>query len=268
MARIVSEETSLGRRLATLGRETATLVRLVRIEAALAIALLLAGGIRFAWTGRPGLLWGGLAAAALAAAHRLRIRENRAEERATQAGLRGEASVARTLSERLDASHYLFNDLRVRAGRTRAQIDHLVVGPRGLFVIETKNWRGRVEGRAGADRWTQNRGDGRPPVSVANPIRQVRRQADILGRVLASAGIGPEDMHALVVFRSPQTDLHVADADLPLLDPAEAARHIAGFTASRALPESTIDAVVNRLAGRRQGGRISQTARCRRNPEA
>jgi hypothetical protein len=54
-------------------------------------------------------------------------------------GAAGEHSVAATLA-RLPDDFFVFNDVKAKFGN----LDHVVVGPTGLFAIETKNWRGVV----------------------------------------------------------------------------------------------------------------------------
>lgn len=71
-------------------------------------------------------------------------------------GSRGEKWVTRRL-ERLDTSKYLvINDLLLRYGANSAQIDHVVVSVYGIFVIETKYYKGWVYGGAESEYWTQN----------------------------------------------------------------------------------------------------------------
>lgn len=55
-------------------------------------------------------------------------------------GKRGEMTVFRLL-KKLPDEYHLFNDvlLKTKNGRT-VQIDHVVVSPYGMFVIETKNY--------------------------------------------------------------------------------------------------------------------------------
>lgn len=53
-------------------------------------------------------------------------------------GTRGEQTVVEVL-EVLSDEFYVINDLKI-AGN----LDHVVVGPTGVFAIETKNWRGAV----------------------------------------------------------------------------------------------------------------------------
>lgn len=66
----------------------------------------------------------------------------------TYKGALGELKVIQNLHE-LSDDYYLFNDLHLElkdyikfngSSLKSAQIDHLVVGPTGVFVIETKNW--------------------------------------------------------------------------------------------------------------------------------
>lgn len=54
-------------------------------------------------------------------------------------GARGEERVAGVLAT-LPATYHVFHDF-VASGRP---VDHVVVGPAGVFAIETKNWRGKV----------------------------------------------------------------------------------------------------------------------------
>lgn len=59
-----------------------------------------------------------------------------------RAGYTGEAMVANLLESLSDEFH-VFHDIHHRD--LAGNIDHLVVGPTGVFVLETKNWRGHVE---------------------------------------------------------------------------------------------------------------------------
>ncbi|HTL15773.1 MAG TPA: nuclease-related domain-containing protein, partial [Patescibacteria group bacterium] len=56
-----------------------------------------------------------------------------------QSGARGEKHVGAILS-RLPEAFCVINDLATGHGN----LDHVVVGPTGVFVIETKNWRGEI----------------------------------------------------------------------------------------------------------------------------
>ena len=58
-------------------------------------------------------------------------------------GANGEAAVGAQLTQ-LGPEWTVIHDI-AWPGRQRANIDHVVVGPTGVFVIDSKNWSGRVE---------------------------------------------------------------------------------------------------------------------------
>lgn len=60
-------------------------------------------------------------------------------------GAEGEVAVARAL-EALPEGWIVLHDLPW-PGRQRANLDHVVVGPAGVFVVDAKNWTGRIEVR-------------------------------------------------------------------------------------------------------------------------
>jgi Nuclease-related domain len=84
-----------------------------------------------------------LAAITMAAAAwwRLRFRPS-AEALAWQRGAEGERHVARLLEPLVRAGWGVNHDLRVPG--SRANVDHVVVGPPGIFAIDTKHYRGRL----------------------------------------------------------------------------------------------------------------------------
>jgi hypothetical protein len=63
-------------------------------------------------------------------------------------GKRGEEAVSQVLRS-LSQDYALLNDVILPDGR--GNVDHFLVGPNGLFVIETKNYSGSV--RCNGDRW-------------------------------------------------------------------------------------------------------------------
>lgn len=64
------------------------------------------------------------------------------EARVWRRGADGERMVGEMLKTELPDTYCVFNDVCF-PGR-KANIDHLVVGPSGVFVLNTKNWRGMV----------------------------------------------------------------------------------------------------------------------------
>jgi Nuclease-related domain len=73
---------------------------------------------------------------------RLRFRAS-AEARAWRTGARGERRTARRLRRLVRRGYVVFHDLGMPG--SRANIDHLLIGPSGVFVIDSKQYSGRVE---------------------------------------------------------------------------------------------------------------------------
>ena len=67
----------------------------------------------------------------------------------------GEALVANAISDGLQRSHLLLNNITLQTGEGTSQIDHILVTNTGVFVIETKHYTGWIFGDSHADRWTQ-----------------------------------------------------------------------------------------------------------------
>ncbi len=67
---------------------------------------------------------------------------------AYERGAAGEEATALALAELSARDWRVFHDVRW-PGRRFANIDHVVVGPQGIFVIDTKAWTGHLDVRAG-----------------------------------------------------------------------------------------------------------------------
>ena len=61
-------------------------------------------------------------------------------------GLEGEDK-EQDLFSSLPDGYYVIPDLCISIDNKRSQIDHLIVGSTGVFIIETKNTKGIIEGR-------------------------------------------------------------------------------------------------------------------------
>jgi Nuclease-related domain len=79
------------------------------------------------------------AAAALAYGERVRA----AVAASWLKGGHGEQLTARRLARLPDGFH-VFHDLKVPGATTQANLDHVVVGPTGVFVVDSKAWSGRI----------------------------------------------------------------------------------------------------------------------------
>ena len=71
-------------------------------------------------------------------------------------GYLGEKSVAIILSFLPSDKYYVIHDVLVKSGDRTTQIDHIVVSIYGIFVIETKNYKGWITGFDNSEYWTKN----------------------------------------------------------------------------------------------------------------
>ncbi|MBO4452890.1 MAG: NERD domain-containing protein, partial [Clostridia bacterium] len=73
----------------------------------------------------------------------------------------------------------------------KTELDFLIVNRNGVFIIEVKNYSGRIEGLENDNEWRKyhvSRGGNVYYKSVRNPVKQVKREVDILSRLLRSKG--------------------------------------------------------------------------------
>jgi hypothetical protein len=126
---------------------------------------------------RLGLLLGGLAATA--AGWGLRFRPS-PDAVAWRRGAAGERRTARLLSHLERHGWAVLHDLALP--RSQANIDHLVIGPGGVFTIDSKQYRGRLQLDPAGRLW-----HGR--YSLAPALRAVSFEADQAAQVLPDPGV-------------------------------------------------------------------------------
>ena len=210
MAKILRSESSLLRRQNAIGRELSRrpFIRLVVWGAALGATLLL--GLHSLRTHTPhGAVFGAIALV-FAAGYEVHLREIAVERRNLEGGRRGEQKMAERLAEQLADDHVILNDLDFRIAHERFQIDHLVLAPSGIYVVESKFWAGTLAGDVHDAQWTQTKSDGTVR-HVKSPVQQCERQRRMFVAWLASK-VPDDRIHALAVFTHPAVKLQIANA--------------------------------------------------------
>ena len=111
-------------------------------------------------------------------------------------GRSGEARVNRRIAPKGDDdAHILMRDVTLPTARGTTQIDHIMLTPGAIFVVETKNMAGWIFGGADQARWTQTLG--RRKTQFQNPLRQNHKHVLAVRDVL---GIPLEHIENLAVF--------------------------------------------------------------------
>lgn len=88
-------------------------------------------------------------------------------------GMVGEWYVRFLIGKNKPGERYAVHDLMVTDDEGRSsQLDHVLVLPSGIYVIETKNYSGRIYGSDKQLQWTQVLAYGRVKNKLYNPVRQ------------------------------------------------------------------------------------------------
>lgn len=104
-------------------------------------------------------------------------------------GRRGEKLLYRAV-KKLGGNNIIFCNLPVRYKRGRSELDALIISHKGVIIVEVKNHSGTIQGSWKDEKW-QQRKHFREKTTVQemdNPVKQMRRQRDIVKSILNSAG--------------------------------------------------------------------------------
>jgi hypothetical protein len=85
-------------------------------------------------------------------------------------GFLGEKAVANRLSGLPKEQYRLLNDVMIKTNYGTTQIDHIVISVYGIFVIETKNYKGWITGGDNSEKWIKNMYGKKYP--FRNPLKQ------------------------------------------------------------------------------------------------
>jgi len=164
-------------------------------------------------------------------AQQYRERAERLERRAEvfDRGQAGELRVAQTLDLLLPAGYARLDDVRW-PGTTKANIDHVVFGPGGMFVVDAKNWTGDVVVRAGVLRQNGYR-------RTRETDKVLRMTADLQAHLGASVG---QCQPVLCLVGQPTTRPTLAEG-VTVVGVGELGRWL--FTRPEIWPTSHVDAL-------------------------
>ena len=116
-------------------------------------------------------------------------------------GLEGEKKVVETLQS-LDNSYYLINDIVLNS--KHGNIDHIILSPNEIFVIETKNFRGQIG--CYRDNWYY------PKYEIPSISKQAKRNALLVKRITGVNFVQP-----LLVFTNSDVELKLNSPTIPVL---------------------------------------------------
>jgi len=137
-------------------------------------------------------------------------------------GIMGERAVINSL-KKLDDSYFLINDIVLFY--KHGNIDHILLGPQGVFIIETKNYTGKI--RCKGDSWerygtdTTTRPRRRKYLPIKSISEQVKRNAATMKTFLEKYGgdFSKRQIprYPIVAFTNPYVELDLNHPTVPIL---------------------------------------------------
>ena len=118
-------------------------------------------------------------------------------------GKMGEFNVSVVLATLPKDEYQVINDIIIPSKYGTTQIDHVVVSVYGIFVIETKNYKGLIYGGEDAETWTKNMWGNK--YSLRNPLKQNYGHVKSLQAILNI----PKEMFIPIVVFSNRAKLRV-----------------------------------------------------------
>jgi hypothetical protein len=95
----------------------------------------------------------------------------------------------------------VFHDLAVPG--SDANVDHLVIGPTGLFVIDSKRWTGHVQQGSDGLAWYNH-------YRLDRTLETVRWEAQVVGRLLSTRAVALVCVHGALFAATAWTSLRPA----------------------------------------------------------
>ena len=127
-------------------------------------------------------------------------------------GWLGEMQVKIILGRTRQGEKYVLNNFIFICDGKSVQIDHIVINKNGVFVIETKNYSGRIYGSDEQRHWTQVLAGGKVKNKISNPVNQNASHIYKLGKILNNQIF----MTSLVVFVQNNTQFVSSDTVIPI----------------------------------------------------
>lgn len=148
--------------------------------------------------------------------------KNKEKAKILFAGLEGEKKSSKLL-KKLPNPYYVIPGPRIQVDGQESEMDHIIIGPNGIFVMETKNYNGRIVGSEKDNNLTQykvGRGGGRYTKTFYNPIKQVNTHVYRLSKLLKKYGYG-QWVQGMVLFTNLKAEVNIKSNSIPVFNVKE-----------------------------------------------
>lgn len=168
-----------------------------------------------------------------------------------RSGLKGQNLVEQYLSP-LDDKYYLINNLSLPF--KNCDIDHLLIGPNGLFLIETKHYKGEISCIGDSWRYQKvGKNGGIYRGYINNPSRQLKRNVwelktflDKKSKKLFDDTQFPYWIQGMVVFTNEDAQINIKDETVMILMVSNLLSYIQSFVNTQ-IPYQDIQKIVKLL---------------------
>lgn len=137
--------------------------------------------------------------------------------RITRNGYIGEKRTEKVLA-RLPKEYKVLSDLTIAVDDRKSQLDHIVIGPNGIFVIETKNHNGKIVGSHDDYYTYQKKTLANGQVNhkrMYSPVKQVNTQVYRVSEALKEEKIR-HWVQGIVFFSNPRVDVEIERGTTPI----------------------------------------------------
>ncbi len=129
-----------------------------------------------------------------------------------QSGVRGEESTLKILKKLPRDFTVITNPVILNRG-VKMELDFVVIGKNGVFIIESKNYRGVVSGNTSKQEWKQikfGKNDKVYEKEISNPVRQAYRQSKCMEELFRDFNISAT-IYPVLYFVDGRTELKIND---------------------------------------------------------
>jgi hypothetical protein len=169
-------------------------------------------------------------------------------------GWLGEYQVRRIIGKNNpNKSKYVINNLTFNDGTKSVQIDHLIISPSGLIVIETKNRVGKIYGKEDDLNWTVVFKYGKEKASMFNPVKQNQGHLKSLEKILTTK----TPMHSIIVFTKNADLREISTQTTPVVYANSLKQFIKDYSVDETIsPEQVLD-IYNQLKEIKDNNKIT-----------
>lgn len=128
---------------------------------------------------------------------------------------------------KLPEGYHVFTNVTISYQNYSQETDLIIVGMKGIYIVEVKNHNGKIVGDAETSEWTQlkvGRGGGRYSKKMNNPVKQVKGQVYKLSKFLKENGINVW-VEGIILFTNEDVNVNVQNSSIPILFPAKRLTH-------------------------------------------